>query len=78
MNRNVPKGVEVLGRVSYMSGEIIYTYYLQRYSPPHPEYGHWAFWKVCDWVGSKPEPTNATEMDKVLGDDWRRSQTANA
>jgi len=69
-NPNVPRRVEVLGRATYMSGEIGYTYYRQTYSPSHPEYGRWAFWKVCDWVGSKPEPTNAAEMDEVLGRGW--------
>ena len=61
-NRNVPQDAEIIGQVSYCSGEIIYTYYCQRYEPAHPVHGHWAFWKVADWVDSQPVPTNMEEM----------------
>ena len=52
----------IIGQVSYMSGEIVDTYYCQRYNPAHPEFGGWAFWYVSDWVGSKPQPTSMGEM----------------
>lgn len=65
-NRNVLDGVELICKASYTNGEIIYDYYCQRYNPPHPEYGHWALWKVADWVGSKPQPVNFFEILTVI------------
>lgn len=62
-NPNVPDGVEIIATESLMSGEIVYTYYLQRYNIPHPKHGGWAFWKVCDWVGSVPTPTSFEEIE---------------
>ncbi len=64
-NRNVPKDAEIIGQVSYCSGEIIYTYYCQRYEPAHPDHGGWAFWKVADWVSSQPAHTNMEEMKSL-------------
>jgi len=61
-NRNVPDNAEIIGQISYMSGEIVDTYYCQRYNPAHPEFGGWAFWYVSDWVGSKPQPASMGEM----------------
>ena len=46
-NPNVPDGAKVLGSVVGMSGEIVDTLY---YDPVKK-----AVYKVCDWVGSKPQ-----------------------
>lgn len=64
-NPNVPEGAMLIGRVSYTSGEMSYDYYCLRYNPPHPEYGHWALFKVCDWKGSKPQLSNFAEIRRV-------------
>jgi hypothetical protein len=64
-NPNIPSDVEIIGRVSYCSGEIVYTYYCQRYNPPHPWLGGWAFWKCCDWVHSLPQSTNMQEIEHM-------------
>jgi len=65
-NRNVPDNAELIGRVSYMSGEIQYDYYCLRYDPPHPEYGHWALWKVGDWIYNKPQLVNWNEIKSLI------------
>jgi len=67
-NNNVPEGANLICRASYTNGEIVFDYYCQRYNPPHPEYGHWALWKVCDWIDSKPQPVNFMEVLTVIND----------
>jgi hypothetical protein len=51
-NPYVPKNANVLYTVSYCSGEIVYTYYILDDKP----------YKICDWVGSKPEPITHEEL----------------
>ena len=61
-NRNVPDNAEIIGQISYMSGEIVDTYYCQRYHPAHPEFWCWALWFSAVWFGSKPQPASMGEM----------------
>lgn len=63
-NMNVPKDALIIGETHFMSGEIDYTYYCLEYNPPHPKYGRWALWKVCDWVGSVPSLTCFATIEK--------------
>jgi len=65
-NKNVPKGVEIVGSLVSMSGEIIKTYYIQRYKPAHPEYGTWANWKVYNWKGDKRHSFCYAEIKKYF------------
>jgi len=65
-NPNVPEGAEIYGSLVTMSGEIITTFYCQRYDPPHPQHGRWALWKVDDWTGSKPQPFTISEIKKYM------------
>ena len=51
-NPNVPKDIIIDGSVVSMSGEIIVTYYFTGF----------AFMKVCDWVGSKPQKSSYEEI----------------
>jgi len=54
-NKNVPDGVNIIGSLVMMSGEIVETYYSIGYS----------FYKVKDWVNSKPERTTSEEIVKI-------------
>jgi hypothetical protein len=56
-NRYVPANAEIIGQVSYGSGELIYTYYCIRNDH------QWAFFKIADWIDSKPVPTNMAEIE---------------
>lgn len=68
INRNVPDGAEIIGNSIRTNGEIILTFYCQRYEPAHKEYGHWALWKVFDWVTDQPQPTSMFEVMCALPD----------
>ena len=53
----MPQDAEIIGQVSYGSGEIIYTYY-HKYNPDK----HWHLWKVADWTHSTPEPVSVRDI----------------
>lgn len=56
-NQNVPEDVIIDGSMVSMSGEIIVTYYFTGL----------AYFKVCDWSGSKPQKSSYDEICKYRG-----------
>jgi len=54
-NPNVPEGVNVIGSLVKMSGEIIETYYSIMYN----------FYKVGDWKGDKPIRVTSEEICQI-------------
>jgi len=54
-NRNVPEGVNIIGSLVTMSGEVAETYYSVGYN----------FYKVGDWKGDKPIKVTADEICQI-------------
>ena len=60
-NRNVPQDAEIVGQVSYTSGEIIETYY-HKYNPAEG----WHLWKVADWTECRPQRVSIMDIFAVI------------
>ena len=60
-NRNVPKDMFLIAETSTANDEQHTTYYAN---------ADGFLWKVCDWVGDKPQRAYMSELYKLTGDTY--------
>jgi hypothetical protein len=58
-NPYVPKDVFLVADVSLTSGEMHFTYYIDKEG---------YLFMVCDWIGSKPQQSYMFELTRLTGD----------